>query len=50
MVELAGPYYTYSGYRYYHNNDRWDYSQTKWRSLERSSKGSLPKGSQVQVQ
>jgi hypothetical protein len=37
-VELASPYYSHSGYHYYHNNDRWYYSQPSggpWRDLPR---------------
>jgi len=38
VVELGDPYYVHEGYHYYHNNDRWYYSQSQggpWIDLPR---------------
>ena len=38
VVELADPYYVHGGYHYYHQNDRWYYSQSQggpWKDLPR---------------
>jgi len=38
VVELTDPYYVHGGYHYYHNNDRWYYSQAQggpWNDLPR---------------
>ncbi len=38
VVELEDPYYVHGGYHYYHNNDRWYYSQSRggpWIDLPR---------------